>query len=72
MIIIISDEVIKFTEKTMKIWRVELTAGAKSLAEVKIQRHVFQRDALSPLLFVTVMMTLNNLLRKCTGGYMPH
>ena len=33
----ISDEVINFIEKTMKTWRVELTAGRKSLAEAKIQ-----------------------------------
>ena len=44
----ISDEVINFIEKTMKISRVELTAGGKSLAEAKIQRGIFQGDALSP------------------------
>ena len=33
----ISDEVINFINKTMKIWRVELTAGGRSLAETKIQ-----------------------------------
>ena len=33
----ISDEVINFIEKTMKTWRVELTAGGRSLAEAKIQ-----------------------------------
>ena len=32
----ISDEVIKFIEKIIKNWRVELTARRKSLAEVKI------------------------------------
>ena len=32
----ISDEVINFIEKTMKTWRVELTAGERSLAEVKV------------------------------------
>ena len=42
----ISTEVINFIEKTMKNWRVELTAGGKSLAETKIQRDIFQRDAL--------------------------
>ena len=44
----ISHEVINFIEKTMKTWRVELTAGEKSLAEIKIQRGIFQGDALSP------------------------
>ena len=43
----ILDKVIKFIDKTMETWRVELTAGGKSLAEVK--RGIFQRDALSPI-----------------------
>ena len=53
----------------MKNWRVELTAGGKSLAETKTQRGIFQGDALSPLLFVIAMMPLNHILRKCTAGY---
>ena len=53
----------------MKIWRVELTAGGRSLAETKIQRRIFQGDALSPLLFIIVMMPLNHILRKCTARY---
>ena len=65
----ISHEVINFIEKTMKTWRVELTAGGKSLAETKIQRDIFQGDALSPLLFMIAMMLLNHILRKCTVGY---
>ena len=65
----ISHEVINFIEKTMKTWRVELTAGGKSLAETKIQRGIFHGDALSPLLFIISMMPLNHILRKCTVGY---
>ena len=57
----ISDEVINFIDKTMKTWRVELTAGGRRLAEAKIQR--------SPLLFINVMMPLNHILQKCTAGY---
>ena len=53
----------------MQTWRMELTAGGQSLAEVKIQRGIFQGDALSPLLFVIAMMPLNHILRKCTAGY---
>ena len=53
----------------METWRVELVARGKSLAEVKIQRGTFQRDALSPLLFVIAMMPLKYILRKCTAGY---
>ena len=64
----ISHEAIHFIEKTMKNWRVELTTGGKSLAETKIQRGIFQGDALSPLLFIIAMMPLNHILRKCTAG----
>ena len=62
----ISDEVIKFIEKTMETLWVESTVGEKSLAEIKIQRGIFQEVALSPLLFVIAMMPLNYILRKCT------
>ena len=37
----VSNKIIKFIAKTMKTWKVELTAGGKSLAEVKIQRGIF-------------------------------
>ena len=47
----------------------ELTAGGKSLAEVKIQRAMFQGDALSPLLFVIAMMPFDYILRKCAARY---
>ena len=65
----ISREVINFIDKTMKTWRVELTTGGRRLAEAKIQRGIFQGDALSPLLFIIAMMPLNHILRKCTAGY---
>ena len=47
----------------------ELTAGGKSLIEVKIQRGIFHGDAL--LQFVITMMPLDHILRKCTEGYEP-
>ena len=65
----ISHEIINCNEKTMKNWRVELKAGVKSMAETKIQTGIFQGDAQSPLLFMTAMMPLNYILRKCTDGY---
>ena len=42
----------------------------KSLAEAKIQRGIFQGEALSPLLFLIIMMSLNHILRNCTSGYL--
>ena len=65
----ISHEVINFIEQTMKTWRVELTAGRRRIAETKIKRGIFHGDALSPLLFIIAMMSLNHILRKCTAGY---
>ena len=53
----------------MKNWKVELTDGGKSLAKVRIQRGIFQGDALSPLLFVIMMTPRYRVLRKCIGGY---
>ena len=64
----ISGEVIKFIENTMKDRRVQLTAGGKSLKEVKIQRGRFQGEVLSPLIFVIAMMPLSLIFRKRTGG----
>ena len=46
-----------------------MTAGGKSLAETKIQRGIFQVDALSPLIFIIATMPLNHIPRKCTAGY---
>ena len=65
----ISHEFINFIEQTMKTWRVQLTAGGRSIAETKIQRGIFQGDALSPLLLIITMMPLNHILRKCAAGY---
>ena len=58
----ISHEDINFTEKTLESWRVELTAGERRLAEVKIQRGIFQGDAQSPLLFIIAMTQLTQKL----------
>ena len=62
----ISDEVINFIGKT---WKVELTAGGRTSAETKVKRGMFQGDTLSPLQFISAMMPLNHILRKCTAGY---
>ena len=65
----ISHEVRKFIEKPMKTWRLELTAGERSLAEAKIQRGICQGDALSPSIFIIAIISLNHILRKCTTLY---
>ena len=65
----ISHEVRKLIEQTKKTWRVELTAGGRSIAETKIQKCIFQGDALSPFLFIIAMMPLNHILRKCAAEY---
>ena len=66
----ISDEVINCIEKAIKKpWKVELIAGERSLAEVKIQRGIFRGDALSPLLLIIVIIPRNHILRKSTAGY---
>ena len=56
----------------METWRVELSAGVKKKAEVKIQRGIFQGEAQSRLLFLIAMMPLIHILRKCTAGYKLH
>ena len=38
----VSHKIINSSKKIMKNWRVELTAGGKTLAETKIQRGIFQ------------------------------
>ena len=48
-----------------------INSRRKKLAEIKIQRGIFQGDALSPLLFIIAMMPLNHILRKCRAGYKP-
>ena len=68
----ISGEVIKFIENTIENWRVELQQDEKCLAEVKIHKGIYQGDAPSPLLFVIVMMPLNLIVRKFSGGYKLH
>ena len=46
----ISLEVINFIENIMQTRILEMTAGGRSLAETKIQRGIFQGNALSPII----------------------
>ncbi len=40
----ISGQVVKYIKSTMKNWRMDLIVGDQSLAEMKMQRVIFQRD----------------------------
>ena len=58
----ISKKVMQFITKAMSNWGVELTARGKTLADKKIQRGIFQGDALSTLLFIIAMILFNPIL----------
>ena len=62
----ISEKVIKLIEDTIRNWKEELTARGESFAAGKIQRGIFQRDALSLFLFVIAMIPLNHKLKNLT------
>ena len=59
------NQLIRLITEAMNNWRMELTAGGKTFVVVEIQRCIFQGDALSPFLFLIVIIPLNNILRKC-------
>ena len=65
----IAKNVVNFLGKTMKSWRVELTCDSETLGEVPIKRSIFQRDALSPLLFVIALIPLTHILRTANPEY---
>ena len=48
----ISENAITFIMEAVKNWKVEWTAGGKTLTKVKIQRGIFKWDMLSQLLLV--------------------
>ena len=50
----------------------EINCRRKSLAKVKIQKGISQGDALSPLLFVIVMISLDHRLRICARDCKLH
>ena len=56
-------------ENSVKTRKTELTASGKVLGEVNINRGVFQRDSLSPILFTLALVSLTLILRKMKAGY---
>ena len=65
----IAKHVANFLGKTVKSLRLEVTCGSETLAEVPRKRRIFQGDALSPLLFVIVLIPLTHILRTANPGY---
>ena len=65
----IAENVKTFIESSMESWKTELTSSGESLGQVNIRRGIFQRDSLSPLLFVICMIPLSLVLRKVKAGY---
>ena len=63
------DNILEFVKRSMVNWQRELTSCGESLAKVNIRRGIFQGDSLSPLLFVTWMISLTHVLRKAKARY---
>ena len=54
---------------SMEKWKVMLCSGNFVLGEVEIKRDIFQRDFLSPLVFVLALIPLNLILKKVKAEY---
>ena len=69
----VKDHQLTLIGKTLKditiIITIIIIIGGRRLTEAKIQRGIFQGDAVSPLLLKIAMMPLSQILRKCTAGY---
>ena len=65
----LNKKLISFLQSTMKNWRVELTCNNENLGEVEIKRGIFQRDSLSPLLFVIALIPLTHILKATKHCY---
>ena len=44
-------------------------SGNSDLSEVEIKRGIFQRDSLSPLVFILALIPLSLILRKAKAAY---
>ena len=65
----IAENVISFLQRSMRQWKLLLTANGEELCEVDVKRGIFQGDSLSPLLFIVGMIPMSLLLRKAKEGY---
>ena len=64
----VAGNITRLIKNSMKSWKVELSSGKETLAEVNIRRGIFQGDSFSPLLFVIALIPLTLVLRKCKNG----
>ena len=60
----IAENLRTFLQKSMKQWRLSLTANGEDLGEVNVKRGIFQGDSLSPLMFMLSMVPLSLILRR--------
>ena len=58
-----------FLQKSIQQWRLSLTANGQDLGDVNVKRGIFQRDSLSPLLFVLSLVPLSLILKKVNACY---
>ena len=64
----VAENVSCLVSNSMKSWKVEMSYGRETLAEVNNRRGIFQGDSFSPLLFVIALIPLTLILRKCKNG----
>ena len=53
----------------MAKWKVILCLGNSELGNSGVRRGIFQRDSLSPLVFVLALIPLSLILRKAKAAY---
>ena len=65
----IANNVRKLLDKSMKKWKLFLRSNGSDLWEVDINRGIFHRDSLSPMIFFICMIPLSPLLKKVKASY---
>ena len=65
----VEQNLIELIQNSMSQWKTTLSAGRAVLGGVHIKRGIFQRDSLSPILFVLSLIPLTLVLRKIKMGY---
>ena len=65
----VSSNIRHFLKTAMSSWNTLLTVNGQIFGQVNIPRGIFQRDSLSPLLFLAALIPLNIIFRKSGFGY---